>query len=281
MLTIRRWKEESNKEGVIYGGQYHIARFFVLKYNKTMKTKRVIGFFIFAFGSILLPTLGAYLLIYILDIPRATVEDFIGFNLAWVLGGLLGYYLLIIPMWSYFATWASRVEARAGVSAVSKDELIVKILAMNDEKLPWTVRRGEKEDLIAGWKAVDEKWIDIFAANKISLTHKIRINLDEKRGVAHAQDVERKVSWRVGISGRPEATFHWSGSRGITFWQYESGMSFGIIYKDGKLQIGPAYKYTFSLQEMKNPLIEAVTESGWAWKGALTVSPFWRWVFGG
>ncbi len=247
--------------------------------ERKIKGKRVALFFVFAISSIALPTVGAYLGIYLFGIPKGVVEDFIGDNLVVVLASLLAYYLAIIPVWSYLATWASKIEPKEGVAPISKDELITKLLALNDPELPWTIRRGEKEDLIAEWKIVDAKWIDIFAANKINIIHKLRIDLGQ--GVAHVQDVERKVSYRVGADGRPTATLRWSGHRGIDFYQYDWSAAYGVIYKDGKLKIDFAYKYKFNLQEMKNPIIEAVTENGWAWKGALSISPFWRIIFGG
>ncbi len=247
--------------------------------QRKIKGKRVALFFVFAIGSVALPTVGAYLGIWLFGIPKSVVEDFIGDNLLVVLGSILGYYLAIIPVWSYLATWASKIESKEGVAPIAKDELIAKLLALNDPELPWTIRRGEKEDLIAEWKVVDSKWIDIFAANKINIVHKLRFKFENS--TARVQDVERKVSYRVGVDGRPTATFRWSGHRGIDFDQYDWGAAYGVIYKDGKLKIDFAYKYKFNLQEMKNPLIEAVTENGWTWKGALSISPLWRIIFGG
>jgi hypothetical protein len=249
--------------------------------DRKIKGRRVALFFIFAIGSIALPTVGAYLFIWFFGIPKEAVEDFIGGNLGKVLAILLGYYLTLIPAWSYFGVWASRVDPKAGALPISKEDLVGKLLALNDPKLPWTIRRGEKEDLIAEWKIVDEKWVDIFAANRVSIVHKLRFRIDPKDYTVHVQDVERRVSWRVGVDGRPQATLRFSGKRGIDFYQYDWGAAYGVIYKDGQLKIDFAYNYKFNLQEMKNPLIEVATENGWTWEGAFTVSPFWAVIFGG
>lgn len=249
--------------------------------DKKIKGKRVVWFFAFAIGSILLPIIGAYLAIGFFNIPREALQSFFNANLGKILLVLLGYYLVLIPLWSYLGAWASRVDPKTGALPISKEDLVAKLLAVNDPKLPWAIRRGEKEDLIAEWKIVDEKWVDMFAANRINIIHKLRFRIDTKDYTVHAQDVERRVSWRVGVDGRPQATLHWSGKRGIDFYQYDWGALYGLIYKDGKLKIDFAYNYKFNLSEMKNPLIEVVTENGWTWEGAFTTSPFWAVIFGG
>ncbi len=228
-----------------------------------------------------MPTILPWIYIGLFDIPKATVEQFFDDNLGVILGGMAVYFLSLVPIWSYFATWASTIDAQKDAKPVLKQELIQILLSVNDPKLPWTIRRGDKEDLIAEWKVVDEKWVDFFAANKISLVHKLRFRIDDRAHTVHVQDVERRVSYRVGVDGRPQATLRWSFRRGIDFYNYEKSLAFGVIYKDGKLQIGEAYNYTFNLNEVKQPLIDAVVKSGWKWKGALTVSPFWSVIFGG
>ncbi len=249
--------------------------------DKKINGWRVFWFFVFAIVSISLPTIGAYIIIGIFDIPKPVVEGFIDLHVGKVLSGLLGYFLALVPAWSYCATWASKIEPKAGVLPISREDLVGKLLAINDPKLPWQIKRGEKEDLIAEWKIVDEKWVDMFAANRINRVHKLRFRFEPKNYTVHIQDVERNVAWRVGVDGRPQATLRASGARGINFYQYDWGASYGVIYKDGKLKVDFAYNYKFNLQEMKNPLIEIVVENGWIWKGALTVSPFWAAVFGG
>ncbi len=248
--------------------------------KKQVKGLRALIFFIFALVSIGGPTIGAYLYIWFGDISKPVVESYIDKNLLVILSIFFGYMLALVPIWSYVATWASKIDRKPGVAPISKDELITKLLVLNSSDLPWSIRRGEGVDLVAEWKIVDEKWIDFFAANKMSIVHELRIRLDAN-GIAHSQDVERAISWRVGVDGRPTASFKISGYKGIDFFQYQWGAAYGVIYKDGELKIDHAYKYRFNLQEMKNPLIEAITENGWSWKGALSISPFWSIIFGG
>lgn len=248
--------------------------------DKKVKIWRVVLFFIFAIGSVGGPTISSYIYIWLNDIPKLTVENFIDDNLIYILSIFLGYMILLVPIWSYVATWASKIDKISGVMPISKEELINKLLSLNDPKLPWQIRRGERSDIIAEWKVVDEKWIDLFAANKLSIVHELRIRLGDN-GVVHCQDMEKTISWRAGVDGAPSATFKIRAHKGIDFFQYQWGAAYGVIYKNGKVSIDSAYKYRFSLQEMKNPIIEAVTESGWTWKGALVLSPIWRVIFGG
>lgn len=245
-----------------------------------MNTKRVIIFFIFAIGGILavifLP-LGA---IKAFNISDSVVGAFIQTRFIDLLIGVGIYAVFLTIIGSYLATWATVVKPLTVAAPASKEALTEKFLALNSPDIPWQIRRGEKTDLIAEWKIADAKWLSAFAANKIQIVHLIRLRLDSKKKVVHAQDVERRARWSAG-AGAPSVSLSWSGFRGIVFFQYERAAEFGVTYKDEKLRVGPAYDYRFSLQEMKNPLIEVAIGNGWIWKGALTVSPFWSRIFGG
>ncbi len=56
-----------------------------------------------------------------------------------------------------------------------------------------------------------------------------------------------------------------SCSRLITFWQYESNHRYGLSFNSGRLEL-TGEGFTFDIQEIKNPLIEFITASGWTWK---------------
>ena len=61
--------------------------------------------------------------------------------------------------------------------------------------------------------------------------------------------------------------------RGIQFYQYDAGFIGGLIIShDGIPVLEPGYRWTFSIQEMKRPLIEIVTKAGWDWKPVVTFS---------
>lgn len=57
---------------------------------------------------------------------------------------------------------------------------------------------------------------------------------------------------------------------------------FGLqIGKDGTITPNLSYSYTFDLQEMKAPLIQAVTAAGWRWRPVIWQAPAaLRWMTG-
>ena len=67
---------------------------------------------------------------------------------------------------------------------------------------------------------------------------------------------------------------------GITFFQVEHQRVFGLqIDQRGRFVPKLSYSYTFDLQEMKAPLISAVTNAGWHWRPTVWQGPTWlRWL---
>ena len=67
---------------------------------------------------------------------------------------------------------------------------------------------------------------------------------------------------------------------GIVFFQYEHQRVFGLQLDDGgRFKPELSYSYTFNLDELKSPLKEAITRSGWTWRPTLWQGPTWlRWL---
>ena len=55
--------------------------------------------------------------------------------------------------------------------------------------------------------------------------------------------------------------------RGIQFFEFERRRVFGVQLDESGKTTGELSKaYTFNLQELKQPIAEAVTGSGWTWQ---------------
>jgi hypothetical protein len=68
-------------------------------------------------------------------------------------------------------------------------------------------------------------------------------------------------------AGRGGATIEWRTQRGVTFFHVERGREFGLQFDDrGRPMPKLDYAWRFDAQEMKAPLIEAVTRAGWQWR---------------
>jgi hypothetical protein len=149
------------------------------------------------------------------------------------------------------------------------------LLGLNDDKIPFEIIVDQKnpDKLVASWKIVDSKWIDIFSANKLSVYYELRLRLVERPGRAlyvKAQDYKRALSFTVGSDGltlcKIRVAYNFNVNKGVMLYGYDRGLLFGLIYKDGQFKIDYAYNYRFMMSEIKNPIMTVITQSGWEFK---------------
>lgn len=231
-----------------------------------MLGRRIAFLFIYAFASMTFPVV---LLWAMNEYSGHALTFWVENNLAVAVLGWLAYglaqILLILPM---MGSWAAAVEPRSKVRLPS-EELRKRLLSLNDDKLPFSVVQDSKDPnrIVASWKIADEKWIELFAARGLRKQYELRMKLVEGEGVVKAQDNFRKFEYVDGVSGKGiKLGSRSSFFKGISLFQYARGLQYGVIYKDGKLKIDYAYNYTFNMAELKNPIIEIITGSGWEFR---------------
>jgi len=150
----------------------------------------------------------------------------------------------------------------AGVAAKSASEVRAALLAVNRPTAPFVVRDGapERVDLVAEWRIVDAAWYEIFAKASLTKVFKILMRLDEQKHEARAVDQEWEVEWRAGVPDLKLAAEAFRGQK--------TEVSFGTAYAFTETgEFGQVYRYRFSTGELKPPLQNAVTASGWTWRG--------------
>lgn len=144
----------------------------------------------------------------------------------------------------------------------SVDELRTALLACNRETAPYVVRAstGEQADLVAEWRIVDASWYEIFAKAGLRKTAKVLMRFDTTANEVRAADEEYTVQWRAGT---PELSVAAEGFRG-----QQKSMEFGKAWAFTEHgTYGEVYNYHFNTDELKNPLQDATTSSGWKWRG--------------
>jgi len=149
-----------------------------------------------------------------------------------------------------------------GVERMSVAELRTRLLAVNRDTAPFTIRSGAPEgvDLVAEWKIVDANWYEIFAKAGLERSFKVLMKFDEPNSEVRSVDQEWQVEWRAGI---PNLSLAASAFRG-----QKKEISFGGAYAFREdASFGKVYDYRFSTKELKEPLIEAAQAAGWGWKG--------------
>lgn len=195
-----------------------------------------------------------------------------GINLQLLFGSIALYCIILLITWPRAASWAAAIDPAINVSAVSPGTLRTQLLAINAEDIPFTVEPAKSgNDLIATWKYADARWAGIMATGGMSSTASIRIRIDDKKQRVRVIDRSIKINWAASAAGSFKASVNASIFRGITFFNYDSGMVAGIIVSaDGKPSLQPSYSWKFDLNEMRNPLIGIVVNSGWKWQPVIT-----------
>lgn len=198
-------------------------------------------------------------------------------NVAWVLFtrylgvalfGIALYAVLLGVAMARGASWAAEIAPRPRITPVTAKTLRARILALNDLDLPFHVRE-ESGGLVAEWRIADERWVGLMEAGGLHDVHRIHMQLDPVRERVRSLDVRRTVTWSSGIA---HARAAFSYFRGISFFDYGRGVQLGVFFRDGRWTTR-AYDYRFVLSEMKTPLVEAITGSGWRFTPVVTRSP--------
>ena len=194
-----------------------------------------------------------------------------------VLIALIAILVAIVTMWAFRGSaWAATIPARPGVAAPARD-LRERLLAVNSIDAPFTVTERDDGRIAVTWRFADAKWVDHARAHGMRGTHRILLELDEPSRTVYPTEQQSRLDWSAGAQG---GSLRWATEMGIVFFQHEHQRVFGLqVDERGRLVSKLSYSYTFNLQEMKAPLISAVTESGWRWRPTLWHGPQWlRWL---
>ena len=156
-------------------------------------------------------------------------------------------------------------EPAPGAAPVSPAELEQKLLALNNEGVPFVVEKGsggKEGDLVAEWRIVDASWYEIFAKAGLEKSHTIRLGLSHKDNEVRVLEESRDVEWRAGV---PSLSASIEVFKGRTM----GSKSFGTAYAwkgVNPLDYGQVYEYRFDVSEMKDPIAEVVTRNGWTYR---------------
>jgi len=130
------------------------------------------------------------------------------------------------------------------------------------------VREEAGGRLVAGWRIADAEWAGVFESGGLREAHWLHLQLDAGAHRVRAMDVRRGIYWSSGVAGLRASIFAF---RGITFYEYDRSVQRGLFFRNGRWTT-KAYDYRFLLSEMKSPIVDAVTGSGWTFAPALSLS---------
>ena len=148
-----------------------------------------------------------------------------------------------------------------GIAPVSQDELKKKILGLGGEKIPFKITESDQTDILVELKVVDAEWYEFFAKAGLEKSYQIYLLLDDAKKEVRALEKIGEVSWKKGV---PTISYSKSSFQGRTIAYKEFGTSYA--FKEPKpSSFGKVYEYSFDVNDVKNPLIEIVTTSGWSY----------------
>ena len=147
-------------------------------------------------------------------------------------------------------------------SAIDKEALKEKILALNSPELPYQITPAKESDFFLEWKIVDAKWYGIFSKEKVGKTYQALILLDDSRKTAHYYEELGSVEWHIGTDGlwRPSVRYSAEAWKGRILFQKSWGAQYGIK-ESGKF--GKVYEYKFDIGYVRDPIKKIVQENGW------------------
>jgi hypothetical protein len=152
------------------------------------------------------------------------------------------------------------------VAAVSRAELEQRLLGINHDQVPFTIGPSQDADLQAEWKIVDANWYEIFAKAGLEKSHKIYLGIDEGEHEVRALEETWEVEWRAGV---PDIRLSMEKQQGRTLGSASFGR--GYAFKGvNPLSFGEVYDYRFNVSEMKDPIIDTITASGWTYVPVMT-----------
>ena len=168
------------------------------------------------------------------------------------------------------ASWAGQVPAVPGIEPVAAETLMQRLLSINEQDVPYTIKRGNRPDeLVVDWRYADAKWLDLMRFHGMSKGYRLVLRFDKGARNVRAQDRYASFDWSAG-RGPDLLSLNWQMSLGITFYEYQHERIFGLQFKDGKPTFDLSYAYTFDLNELKQPMIEIVRHAGWNFRPVIT-----------
>jgi len=244
-------------------------------HRRSGKAVRVVIFFLFFFGFVIAIPMVVVAIVQakygLIDGPPSFPADPFGERIK----TLTFYGIFVWAGMQFFifgrvATWVSAEPAIPGVTPVAAETLMQRLLALNEQDIPYTISRGRHaNEIVVDWRYADATWLDLMRVHGMKKGYRLVFRFDEGAHNVRAQDRYASFDWSAG--GGPDLlSLNWKMSLGITFYEYQHERVFGLQFRDGKPTFDLSYAYTFDLNELKQPMIEIIRRAGWNFRPVIT-----------
>ena len=175
------------------------------------------------------------------------------------------------------SAWAARVEATPTALPSARASLRSELLALNRPDSPLDVATQPDGTLAITWRYADARWFDLMRVHRMKRTQRLVLDLDER---SHTARVREYWSAFDASAGPQDVRLKWVAGTGIQFFAIEHTRVAGVqLGADGRPTGELSKAYTFDLQALKRPLIDAVTRAGWNWQPLVwNTPPALRWL---
>ena len=151
-----------------------------------------------------------------------------------------------------------------GTPVLPDAEMRARLMAFNRPTSPWHLIDGSAEgvDFIAEWKITDAEWRETFSKAKVNSVFRITLKFDPLKAEVHGVDYEYSVEWSAGVPNlKPVA----SGNQR----QQATTSTAAAYHFTEELRPYQVFNYRFHTEEIKRPIQNAITTSGWTYKSKM------------
>jgi hypothetical protein len=197
---------------------------------------------------------------------------------AGLMAGIVSLNLIVAGLWFFKGSaWAARVDGSKAAMPVSRAMLRDELLALNTSDVPVHVTTRLDGAIEINWRYADARWFDLMRVHRMKRTHRLVLLLDEPR---HTVRVREYWSALDASAEARNLRFDWKTASGIQFFALEHTRIIGArLGAEGKPGGELSAGYTFDLQALKRPFIEATTRAGWRWQPVAWNAPeSLRWI---
>jgi hypothetical protein len=186
--------------------------------------------------------------------------------------------LVVAVLWFFKGSaWAARIQGSEMARPASEQAVRSALLGINKTDVPTDVTLQPDGSIAVTWRYANARWFDLMRVHQMKRTQRLVLHFDERH---HMVRVREYWSAFDASAGMKDLRLDWKMATGIQFFAIEHKRVFGVqLGADGKPTGELSKAYTFNLQELKAPIIEAVTRAGWTWQPVTWNAPAaFRWL---
>ena len=194
-------------------------------------------------------------------------------HLAMVFAVIGIYVILLLLFFSKRGAAIAQIKPSGQSRPDLKGELKSQLLKLDSMDLPFSVKEISSDEFVCEWRLVDEKWSRIIRAGGLRVNHRINLQFDPEKPIVRSASTTKIIRWERGFLNLL-ATFNWS--RSIDFYSYQGAAQYGIGIKDGNWEIEEDYSFQYNLNQIRDPIVRLIIQSGWVYRPVLGFSPFFN-----